>query len=313
MAIFLERVPLEIRNQIYEELLISREHAIKLRLRKAPNHKHPNKIQSAVLRTCKQIYDEASIVLFEHNRFRFTSYTPSWLNYLKDDPSYKNLNRIKHVRTTLSLFLRTNFGDHCDQLDLVHCGETKDALYHESKYGDHRWVDKFTTIMMFLVNAGCSLQTLRLHFCFWELTFPSQNTIHYDDYNHYTRVIIKAAKASNYRDPCWNPIHARYVQDKIDHTLDNFREEYNRTIEEFTNRVNMAKERALMVDIGKGSTKEDGELLDMWTKFGQMDSQFGSRYFNGKCHYEWTWTLTPLSNRSHKRFPTPWQSKDKIE
>lgn len=32
MAIFLEKVPLEIRNQIYEEILVSKENAIRLRI-----------------------------------------------------------------------------------------------------------------------------------------------------------------------------------------------------------------------------------------------------------------------------------------
>lgn len=257
-----------------------------------------------MLRTCKQIYDEASIVLFEHNRSRYASYTPSWLGFLNNDPSYKNLKRIKHVSTSLSLLLRTNFGDHYDQLDLVNCGGIKDSPYHVSGDRYHSFADKLTTIMMFLANAGCSLQVLRLQFCFYQTTFFFEDVIRYGDCN-------EVANVFDYPDPTWEPISARYVQVKIDHALNSFREEYNRTMEEITNRACMAKERAPMVDIAKGSIKEDGEFLDLWTKFGQIDSQIESRYIRDTYQYRWTWTPR-RSHRSQKGFPTRWQAEDKI-
>ena len=295
MTIFLEKVPLEIRNQIYEEILISKESAIRLRIQKAPFGGHRNKIHSAVLRTCKQIYDEASIVLFEHNRFRYASYSPAWLNFLEHDPRYRNLKRIKHVSTSLSLPLRTDFGDQYDQLDLVNCGEIKGSRYYETdspyhRPGDryHDFVAKLTPIMMFLSNAGCSLQTLRLRFYFTEATSFYEDVIRYADCNEVPNVWISETQVG--------PISARYIQDKVDRVLNSFRAEYNRTMEEFTKRVCMAKERALMVDIEKGTIKEDGEFLDMWTKFGQIDSQMESRYIGTTYHYRWTWTLRPLTS-----------------
>ena len=144
--------------------------------------------------------------------------------------------------------------------------------------------------MMFLSNAGCSLQTLRLQFCFSEETFfyEDVNVIRYDDCNEVANVWITETQLE--------PISGRYVQDKIDRALDSFRAEYNRTMEAFTNRVCMAKERALKVDIERGSIKEDGEFLDMWTKFGQIDSQIESRHIRTKFHYRWTWTLRPLTS-----------------
>ena len=96
MAILLKRLPLEIRNQIYEEILISKEKAIRLTIETLEDT-HSTKVHSAVLCTCKQVYAEASIIFWEHNRFRYDgSYG---LQPLKNDPGYKNLSRIKHVST----------------------------------------------------------------------------------------------------------------------------------------------------------------------------------------------------------------------
>ena len=175
------------------------------------------------------------------------------------------------------------------------------SIYRESRDEIHGFLNKLMTIMRFLINAGCSLQTLGLQFSFYDLSIVSQPLPRYGEWP-----IIEAVKAFHYPDSTGEAMQSPYDPNKRNLTLNSFREESRSTIEEFANRVNMAKERALMVDVGKGSIKEDGELLDMWTKFGQIDSQIESRYIGETYHYRWTWTLRPLTSVT-KRFPTPWQ------
>ena len=98
MAIFFNKVPREIRDKIYQLLLVDETNVINLRW---PNARlHP-----AILRTCKQAYEESISMLYEGNSFIFIRPTDAefWqdscdeTSLRKCDPLKANFRRIKHV------------------------------------------------------------------------------------------------------------------------------------------------------------------------------------------------------------------------
>jgi len=80
---FLDIFPSEIRNEIYKCLLCSPILADASAIT-VQDHEHapstlrfPNyNISPAILRTCRQIYEEAIVILYEHNTFYFVSHIP---------------------------------------------------------------------------------------------------------------------------------------------------------------------------------------------------------------------------------------------
>ena len=162
--------------------------------------------------------------------------------------------------------------------------------------------------MRFLINADCSLKSLRL-----QVFFSGQDLSQYFFIRSLDRHGAEAVKVFNQQHGTLETVSA----DQVDYTFDCFRKDYSYIVEEFASRVNVAKERALMMDIERNIIKEDDELLDMWinrqddelldmwAKFGQIDHQIESRHIEEKYSYiyynyvyRWTWTLTPSSNRS---------------
>ena len=117
---FFTKLPLETRNQVYEELLLGKDATIivsfcvpkfliaqendndLLQLRSESHDKGvaPHQLYPNILRTCKQAFPEASTTLYEKNVFRYSPvrdyrYEP------QDDTNYPRNpipKRIKHVR-----------------------------------------------------------------------------------------------------------------------------------------------------------------------------------------------------------------------
>jgi hypothetical protein len=77
------KLPIELRLQVYRELLLQPESEGDLRMKSSGLHcLHPN-----ILQTCHQVYDEAVEVLYGENVF-----------YINDiDPDNRNAPRVKHV------------------------------------------------------------------------------------------------------------------------------------------------------------------------------------------------------------------------
>ena len=73
MAVFFTETALEIRNNIYHELLVDEVDALKPQgCRRGINLAEMKmRIHPAILQTCKQAHIEGSVVLFEQNHFRF--------------------------------------------------------------------------------------------------------------------------------------------------------------------------------------------------------------------------------------------------
>ena len=100
MATFLDILPIEIRNQIYEDLLLYRDGSIMLNFDgNAIDRGEGEKVglHTAILRTCKQAYAEGSNVLYGHNHFRYC--TTVFLSYKNRQyrPLTSVFQKIKHV------------------------------------------------------------------------------------------------------------------------------------------------------------------------------------------------------------------------
>lgn len=94
MATFFTKLPLEIRNLIYDELLLDKKNAIGLQGHREPDWK---KLCPTILRTCKQAYAEGSSILYECNVFRVDQTSLQHLGFVKCDFQNKNFLRVKHV------------------------------------------------------------------------------------------------------------------------------------------------------------------------------------------------------------------------
>ena len=100
MAIFFEKLPREIRDKIYRLLLVDEVNAIRLDLSGSPKRLHP-----AILRACKQTYEEAISMLYEKNNFLFMRRTDLdvWSDRCDEaslrncDPLKASFRRIKRV------------------------------------------------------------------------------------------------------------------------------------------------------------------------------------------------------------------------
>lgn len=101
MAAFFDRVPLEVREKVYQGLLVNEDGAIELHW---SGRDFKGKLHPAILRTCKQAYTEASPVLYEQNHFRHKSQSDMGTSLRSSDRLASNFGRIKHVCCGSPLF-----------------------------------------------------------------------------------------------------------------------------------------------------------------------------------------------------------------
>ena len=100
MAAFLDKLPIEIRNQIYENLLLYRDGLIALNFDGNAIDLHEGEkvgLSTAILRTCKQAYAEGSSVLYGSNHFRYCLIVLLSYSYEHYRPRTSIFQKIKHV------------------------------------------------------------------------------------------------------------------------------------------------------------------------------------------------------------------------
>ena len=100
MATFLEKLPVEIRNQIYEDLLLYRDGCITLNFDgNAIDRWEGDRVglHTAILRICKQAYAEGSNVLYGHNHFRYCPTAFLSISNKIYGPLTSVFQKIKHV------------------------------------------------------------------------------------------------------------------------------------------------------------------------------------------------------------------------
>ena len=71
MSDLLSKLPLEISNQVYEELLVDKIDPIELQSAIRDPQRLKKKLHTSILRVSKLVYAQASTVLYGQNRFRF--------------------------------------------------------------------------------------------------------------------------------------------------------------------------------------------------------------------------------------------------
>ena len=72
MATILNKLPREMRDQIYRELLVDDVYGIGIVHDCHHQFTKRKQLSPAILRVCKQVFFEASIILYEENTFYFT-------------------------------------------------------------------------------------------------------------------------------------------------------------------------------------------------------------------------------------------------
>lgn len=94
MSIFFV-LPREIRDNIYERVLVCESRDIEIKLLRDELHVDPS-----ILRTCKQIYQEASLILYTKNRFLICEpgLTLRWFNQI----GLNNFRLLKRIRFDVS-------------------------------------------------------------------------------------------------------------------------------------------------------------------------------------------------------------------
>ena len=76
MAPFFEKLPRELRDQIYRELLADKVHHVEPQGKRYGDRASRKQLSPVILRVCRQAYIEASIVLYENNIFRYNVQRP---------------------------------------------------------------------------------------------------------------------------------------------------------------------------------------------------------------------------------------------
>ena len=104
MAIFFDKVPREIRDKIYELLLVDHDVCRDIHLNVEKWSSPKSDLCPAILRTCKQAYTEGLPVLYEQNSFRYDVEND---NFVITDSLKDKIDKIKHVRDSRARMQRS--------------------------------------------------------------------------------------------------------------------------------------------------------------------------------------------------------------
>lgn len=162
MVSFFQKVPRELRDQIYRELLVDNVHSVDPKLR-LDNTTVKKQLCPAILRTCKQAYAEALAVLYEENVFRFNWYLLAECSYdilAEYNLSKARLDRIKKVRSPYpQIVIAKRVGY---QLEIVYRGEAR-AMSDDEIISV---IDEILEVFNLVRSLRCSLKTLHIYFDF---------------------------------------------------------------------------------------------------------------------------------------------------
>ena len=163
MATCFNELPLEVRNQIYEELLIDGKRFFVVDgpgSRKTKSNLHP-----AILSTCRQAYYEASAILYGQNHLRYTKLASIAHNGLH----IAYLEKIRHVSSCRSVPVAMNLSPiliRQPQLEVAHSSIAMRTEQSAKLNTDLETVTHFTTAMKSIATRTHSLKTLPLVFLF---------------------------------------------------------------------------------------------------------------------------------------------------
>ncbi|KAL8797294.1 MAG: hypothetical protein Q9195_000448 [Heterodermia aff. obscurata] len=276
MANLLGRLPIEIRNQIYEDLLLYKHGFIMLNYAGNAIDAEGDKVglHTAILRTCKQVYAEGSNVLYGHNRFRYTppllvSHKYGWTaSYQLQIP--KNQASHRDARTRWSY--------------------PHDICTFTRKLGD---------VLRFLNFLGCSLKTLYIKF-----VFHDGRSNKYDGYWEIRRDHNTSSRMQHYREIFEIGFSGIQVGTSITITLDCFDEELGAVFEDFANAAAFKERWTLKTVFRKTTLLLDERRNELWDDFSPPECEIsGFCYSWDSVRYTWTWTLTPAIKANSKESP----------
>ena len=311
MATILNKLPREMRDQIYRELLLDDVHDIGI-VHHCHHHLNERKqLSPAILQVCKQVFFEASIILYEENIFCFTDsycyyhhhhvYEDLRLNkgircsdfahempFLPPEKKIGTFERIKHVsRIPIGVFIRLMSNVSTIQLKLSYYGSKPPAP------GGPFIMNYTIRVMNRIAETGCSLKTLRLSWKFRNFKYSCNE--------------LDAASLG-----ITNDIADLKVQQKIEITVHSDYAGCYRACEAIANEIGSLMQWA--TNTTKKCTKfrldEDGEVRkEDHTHEEEEENLVGGSQKNSKaetssdsdiaqnppCNYDWTWTLGPTA------------------
>ena len=275
MATLFNKLPLEVRNQIYEELLAVGKHFFVV---DEPSvHKTKSNLYPAILSTCRQAYHEASAVLYGQNHLRYTKLASS----AKDGLHIAHLEKIRHVSSLRSVPVAMNPSPiliRQPQLEVAHSSIAMRTEQSAKLNADLETVNHFTTAIKCIATCTHSFKTLRLVFLF---SYDREVLRRIEDRSSpiYRSANIVAKYARN--QDLQNAISDLRVRDKIIVETESFRvhDDLYEHMVEFVNKV--------------------GSLKKGWAVTGRYQN-----WAQSHCEEEidsWAWVLEPLTTATEEK------------
>ena len=295
MASFLNKLPIEIRNQIYEDLLLYNAGPIKLNFDgNAIDRWHGRNVglHTAVLRTCKQAYAEGSNVLYGHNHFHYCPTIFLSHRYKKELPITCAFQKIKHVSYfSLPLWFQNAGINHCFQIEIAR--EPKNMWFGP---GDIcAFVENLATIVQFLNLLGCSPKTLKIRLVFHNGQFEN---------GHWRIRCDPRFKIWGCGEAIKKAFCDIQVENSITISLDCFDEELGTMFEDVANGSRIKEKWNVKSAFRKTTLELDKRRDELWDNFSPPGCDLpGMSYSWDSIRYSWTWTLTPTEMVKAKRRP----------
>ena len=297
MANILNKLPIEIRNQIYEDLLLYRDGFITLNFDGDSIDRSDGDnvgLHTAILRTCKQLYAEGSDVLYGHSRFRYCPNVLMSHEYKGDRPTTSAIKKIRHVSYfSFPLWLHNTHIDYCIQLEVA-CREPKPLWYIPIDGGS--FVIDLATILKFLNVLGCSLTTLNMKFVFHNGQFDNDSSSRWQRDSRFNMWGRREAIKEAFR--------GIQVANAIAINLDCFNEELGAMLEDFANGSKLKELWNVKSCLAKTTIRLDKRRDELWDNFSPPGCKIpGLSYDWDSIRYTWSWTFTPTDMVRAKRRP----------
>ena len=335
MADYLSKLPLEVSNEIYKELLVDTADCIELQKIYPSAGRLKKKLHTNILRASKLVYVQASTVLYGQNRFRFlypkvcVKRGGTSLFSLQRRPQNGAFDRIKHVSkqvvartdTKDKLFSHSYTDSRNHQIEIVfqsraHCHICPDA-------------EEIMAVVEFIKNSRCSLKNLRLAFTFQEvLTYGL--IVYYDEPDPKACTLSTACTIAS-SPVLINAVSNLQVENQIEIVISSDDENCLVPFGDFAAQIGSQKQWATVrqnttreIKVDEESSKEGKSDADSRSEAIESSSEGKYHEHNRYCRwhscdsvcsdsesepepdppsYTWAWTLTPAAEATKESIP----------
>ena len=332
MVDYLSKLPHEISNEIYKELLVDTVDCIELQ-RTNPHAERPKKkLHTNILRASKLVYAQASTVLYGQNRFRFlypkvcVKRGGTSLFSLQRRPQNGAFDRIKHV--SKQVVARMDTKDKLFSHSYTNSRNHQVEIVFQSRDYTHICpnAEEIMAVVEYVKDRRCSLKTLRLAFTFQEvLTYGL--IVFYDEPNPKACTVSTAHTIAS-SEVFINAISNLQVENQIEIVISSDDENCLVPFEVFAAQIGSQKQWATVrqhttseIKVDEGSSKE--EEADADSRNEAIDSSSEEEYHecsrycrcDSVCSdsesepdsdlpsYTWMWTLTRAAGATGKSNP----------